>query len=444
MAPNTAPNTGTAPIRWLIIAWIFVISAVAYLDRVNVSIAGRQIANEFHLDNVRLGWMFSAFVFGYALAQTPGGRLADWAGPRRTIAAGAVWWGIFTTAITFLAPHVSGALLLLLGARFLLGIGEAVVYPASNRIVAAWIPSGERGLANGIIFAGVGFGAGVTPPLITWLMLSYGWRSAFWASAALGIAAGAIWYLIARDTPAQHPWLRRAEAAFIAAGLPPNSRADAPPLPWAAILKNSTVWLISFSYFAYGYAAYIFFTWFFIYLSEVRHLNLRQSALYTTLPFVAMAISSPLGGLVSDRLTRRAGKRLGRCGVAVFGMALSALFITSAMQVANARIASLMLAGGAGALYLSQSSFWSVSADIGGISAGAVSGFMNMIGQFGGVVTASVTPWIARDWGWNASFFAAAALCAAGALAWLAVEPSGTRVRVDRRAGEYRSRAGLH
>jgi ACS family glucarate transporter-like MFS transporter len=113
-------------------------------------------------------------------------------------------------------------------------------------------------------------------------------------------------------------------------------------------------------------------------------------------------------------------------------MALAAIFITLAMQVASVQVASLMLAGGAGALYLSQSSFWSVSADIGGRSAGTVSGFMNMIGQFGGVTTASLTPLIARDWGWSASFLVAAALCAAGAAAWLAVEPEGRSRRAAR------------
>ncbi len=409
--------------RWLIIIWIFVISGVAYLDRVNVSIAGRQIANEFHLDNIRLGWVFSAFVFGYAIAQTPAGRLADWWGPRWTITAGVVWWGVFTTAITMFSPAAGASVMLLMTARFLLGIGEAVVYPASNRLVAAWIPSQERGLANGIIFAGVGFGAGVTPPLVTWLMTNFGWRSAFWASASLGIVAGIVWYLIARDTPAQHPWLSEAEARYISSGLPANSKSDAKPLPWSLILSNSALWLMSFSYFAYGYAAYIFFTWFFIYLSDVRHVDLHRSALYTMLPFIAMAMASPLGGVISDSLTTRYGKRIGRCGVAVVGMALSAIFIASAMQVDSAQAASFLLAGGAGALYLSQSSFWSVSADIGGKSAGSVSGFMNMIGQFGGVATASLTPMIARDWGWSASFLTAAILCAAGALAWIAVQP---------------------
>ena len=409
--------------RWLVIIWVFVISAVAYLDRVNVSIAGRQIANEFHLDNVRLGWIFSAFVFGYALAQTPGGRLADRLGPRWTITAGVIWWSVFTISITLLTPNIAGALWALMGARFLLGIGEAVVYPASNRLVAAWIPSAERGLANGLIFAGVGFGAAVAPPLVERLMTTYGWRSAFWVSAGIGIVAGLIWYFVARDTPLEHPWVGEKEAKHIAAGLPVTSREDVQPLRLQQIVSNRSIGLVSFSYFAYGYAAYIFFTWFFIYLTDVRHLNLRQSAYYTTLPFIAMTVASPIGGVISDRVTKVAGKRAGRCGVAVGGMALAALFIASAMQVASAQLASVMLAGGAGALYLSQSSFWSVSADVGGKSAGTVSGFMNMIGQFGGVATASLTPLIARDWSWQASFLAAAGLCACGALAWLAVDP---------------------
>jgi MFS transporter, ACS family, glucarate transporter len=419
--------------RWLIIIWVFIISAVAYLDRVNVSIAGRQIANDFHLDNVHLGWVFGAFVFGYAVAQTPTGRLADWLGPRWTIMLGVIWWGVFTTAITVLSPTAGAGLALLMLARFLLGIGEAVVYPASNRLVASWIPSAERGLANGIIFAGVGFGAGVTPPLVTSLISNYGWRSAFWASALLGIAAGVVWFIVARDTPSQHPWLSSKEAQHIASGLPANVRETAAPLPWSAILTNGAVWLISLSYFAYGYAAYIFFTWFFIYLSEVRGLNLNRSAFYTMLPFLAMAICSPVGGIISDRVTKRMGKRAGRCGVAVVGMGLAAIFLAMGTSVKSADAASFLLAGGAGALYISQSSFWSVSADIGGKSAGSVSGFMNMIGQFGGVTTALLTPWIAepKHWGWSGSFLVAAALCAAGALAWLAVEPDPGSVRKE-------------
>ncbi len=415
----------TSHIRWLLIFWIFLISAIAYLDRVNISIAGPAIAREFHLTNVQLGWVFSAFVLGYAIFQAPGGMLADKIGPRRTLGLGVLWWGVFTALITAVAPNVGGLIATLIAIRFLLGVGEAVVYPASNCIVAAWIPSAERGIANGIIFAGVGFGAGITPPIITSLMTHFGWRSSFWASAVLGLLAGAVWYLIARDRPKQHPWISPSEIAWIEQGTG-GVAMDAQVidrLPWNSILRNANVWAVTFSYFTYGYAAYIFFSWFFIYLSTVRKLNVRESSLYTMLPFLAMAIGSPLGGWISDRLTKRWGKRVGRCLVAGVAIAISAVFIALGTTVDNARLASVVLAGGAGALYLSQSSFWSISADIGKSSAGSVSGFMNMGGQFGGALTASLTPAIANHFGWSASFLVAACLCGAGALAWLPIRP---------------------
>src|SRR3982751_5648020 len=218
----TPPSTCSAPrgrVRWILIFWMFVISAIAYLDRVNIAIAGHAIQQEFGLDNLRLGWVFSAFVAGYALFQAPGGRLADRFGPRRILAIGTVWGAVFT-ALTAMAPSgAANALLLLLSVRFALGLGEAVVYPASNRLVSAWIPSQERGLANGFIFAGVGAGAGISPPLITYILLNYGWRWSFWISALIGLAAGLVWYLLARDKPEDHPWVAKEEIEYIRAGL---------------------------------------------------------------------------------------------------------------------------------------------------------------------------------------------------------------------------------
>ena len=84
-------------IRWLLVGWMFTISAIAYLDRVNISIAGSSIQKEFGLDNIQLGWVFSSFVLGYALFQAPGGRLADRFGPRKILAIATVWWAVFTS-----------------------------------------------------------------------------------------------------------------------------------------------------------------------------------------------------------------------------------------------------------------------------------------------------------------------------------------------------------
>lgn len=411
--------------RWVLIGWMFAISAISYLDRVNISIAGRSIQQDFHLDNIQLGWVFSAFVLGYALFQAPGGRLADRFGPRRVLTLGTVWWGLFTALTALVPAGIPGLLIILLAVRFSLGLGEAVVFPASNRLVASWIPSQERGLANGLIFAGVGAGAGITPPLITYILTHYGWRWSFWISAMIGLVAGAIWFWLARDKPEEHPWVSPEETAQIRAGLPqaaPGADAGG-ALPWGIILGSRDVLAVTLSYFCYGYVAYIFFTWFFIYLNAVRGLNLQSSSYYAMLPFLAMATCSPLGGWISDRLMKRFGKRIGRCGIAAVSIALSAVFLALGTQAQDARLASIVLAGGAGALYLSQSSFWSVTADLAGRSAGSVSGVMNMGGQIGGAVTGVLTPFLAKEFGWTVPFLVAAALSVVGSCAWLVVDP---------------------
>jgi ACS family glucarate transporter-like MFS transporter len=183
---------------------------------------------------------------------------------------------------------------------------------------------------------------------------------------------------------------------------------------------------VTFGYFCFGYIAWIFFTWFFDYLRTVRGLDLKASASFTTLLFLTMAVCSPLGGAISDKLTKLYGKRIGRCGIAAFALLLTAIFLAFGSQVHSARLASIVLAGGAGALYLSQSSFWSVTADIASGSSGSVSGFMNMGNQLGGFLTAMLTPAIASRLGWTVPFYVGAGLAAVGAVAWLFVNPERT------------------
>jgi MFS transporter, ACS family, glucarate transporter len=374
---------------------------------------------------VQLGKVFSAMLVGYALFQTVGGRLADRFGPRRVLAAGVAWWGIFTALTAMVPANIAGALFLFVAVRFLLGAGEAVIYPSANQFVARWIPTSERGIANGWIFAGVGAGAGLTPLLITQIMVRYGWRSSFWVCSLIGFAAGAVWFVSARDTPEEHSGVSAFELMLIRSGVKqvePNGGVTL--VSWGRVLRSKEVWAITLSYFCYGYVAWIFFSWFYRYLAKVRGLDLKASAFYTMLPFLAMLVCCLLGGAINDRLTKRQGPRVGRCGLAACAIAVAGIFIAFGSQVQSARLASVVLAGGAGALYLSQSSFWSVTADIAGASSGSVSGFMNMGNQIGAALTASLTPWIAARFGWTTSFLVAAGLCLVGAVSWLVVDPS--------------------
>jgi ACS family glucarate transporter-like MFS transporter len=425
------------PVRYLLVLWLLVLSAIAFLDRTNISIAGVQISAEFKIDNARLGWIFSAFLIGYASFQIPGGVLARRFGPRRLLAFSVIWWGVFT-ALTALVPSgMRGALLVLVLVRIALGAGEAIMYPAANQFVERWFPMVERGKANGIVFGGVGIGSGLTPPLLTAIILHFGWRASFWLCAVVGLLSGTVWYLAARDTPEEHPWMTSGELEAIVHGrghtpgrsATPHLRSDGrrsdggSGAPWRRICCSKDVIALTVSYFAFGYVAWIYFSWFYIYLAQVRGLNLKATALYSMLPFIAMTLGSLFGGVASDWLTRQVSIRLGRCILPAFALGCTAILLVVGSRAHDPQVASAVLACGAGALYLSQSCFWSVSADFAGEFAGVVSGTMNMGCQIGGAVTASLTPLIAAHFGWEASFLAATILAALGAFTWLAVDP---------------------
>jgi MFS transporter, ACS family, glucarate transporter len=410
--------------RFFLAFGLFVLSAISFLDRTNISIAGLQISAEYGLGNQRLGWIFSAFLIGYAGFQVPAGWLASRFGPRLVITMGVIWWGVATALTTLIPPGISQAVLLLICIRFLLGAGEAVIYPAANQFVARWVPVQERGFINGLIFAGVGAGSGLTPPLLAWFILHHGWRSAFWFSAVVGVIAGGVWWWFARDTPEEDPKVSASELKIIRDGIADEATSGpAPGISWKAILSRRDLPALIISYFGFGYTAWIFFSWFFLYMSQVRGFNLKASALYSMLPFLSMTVGCLGGGMLSDRLTRIYGLRVGRCGLASVAFLFTAIFLVLGSRVQSPQLAGVILAGGAGALYVSQSSFWSVSADIAGRNSGVFSSMVNMGAQVGGAVTASLTPWVAQRFGWTTSFAIAAALAVVGALLWMTVHP---------------------
>jgi len=416
-------------VRFYLSFLLFVLSGVAFLDRTNISIAGLQLSSEYGLGNQHLGWIFSAFLVGYAGFQIPAGWLAARFGPRRVLALGVLWWGLVTELTALLPKGMPHAVAILVAIRFALGAGESVVYPAANQFVARWIPQQERGFINGLIFAGVGAGSGLTPPLLTWLISSYGWRAAFWFSAVIGVIAGIVWWYAARDTPEEHPLVSSYELQRIQSSLKavpafqPSSAEAQKGISWRAIFHRRDLAALMGGYFSFGYIAWIFFSWFFLYMAQVRGFDLKASARYSMLPFLSMTIFCLAGGALSDRLTRAYGLRVGRCGLASLALLFTAAFLILGAHVHNPALAGIILAGGAGMLYLSQSSFFSVSVDIAGPSSGVFSSIVNMGGQIGGAVTASLTPWIAQHFGWTSSFGTAAAFAVTGAICWIVVHP---------------------
>src|SRR5579871_2800944 len=225
-------------VRYMLIMLIFVVSAVVYIDRSNMSIAGLYLAKDYHIGKIQLGWLQSAFLLGYAFFQIPAGWVVGKLGPHKTLTFGLIWWSVLTAMTALVPPAMAGALWILIAVRFILGLGESVAYPSSNQFIAAWFPTQERGKANGWVFGGVGMGSGLAPPLVAFIIYNYGWHAVFYVSAIIGLAMAVIWYKMARDTPAEHPGVSAAEKAHIKAGLPVKMEGHMPAVPWLRIFTS--------------------------------------------------------------------------------------------------------------------------------------------------------------------------------------------------------------
>ena len=177
------------------------------------------------------------------------------------------------------------------------------------------------------------------------------------------------------------------------------------------------------SYFALGYTSWVFLSWFFLYMAQARGLNLKTSAEFTMMPFTCMTVFCLSGGLTSDFLTRNFGLRIGRCFLASVSMLLTAIFLVAGSRVSDAFTAAVVLSLGAGSLYFGAEVFWSVSTDLAGKNSGVFSSMMNMSGQIGGALTASLTPWLAQHYDWKMPFTVSACLVLLGSLAWFLVHP---------------------
>jgi MFS transporter, ACS family, glucarate transporter len=429
---ESLPHLATK-VRWRILILILLVSMVTYLDRVNISIAAKRIMSTYQLSNGEMGRIFSAFILAYALFQVPGGWLADRFGPRIVLTAAVAWWSAFT-ALTAVAAHLFPLSLFpvvwsLVIVRFCLGMGEAAAWPNFNRTIANWMAPKDRAFSSSVPLAGGGLGATLTPPLIAWLMVKYGWKQSFYISAVIGLVVAAIWLWYARDRAEEHPHVNREELLVIhetegqsAADSSPSPRRKA-GTPWRAILTEPNVWLLAAVNLACGYVIYIYLTWFYTYLLEARGLSLMRGSLYTTGPFLAITTLTPVGGILCDRAARRFGKNLGRRLIGMGGMLVAGMALYLGARIANINLAIVGLSLGAGAIYFSLSSQWVVTIDISREHAGTVSGIMNWAGNTGGIISPLLMPVLVRAWGWTPALESAAGVILLGSLLWLFLEP---------------------
>ncbi len=200
----------------------------------------------------------------------------------------------------------------------------------------------------GIAIGGIGIGSALTPPLTAWIMVNYGWQAAFYTFAVLGLVVAGAWFFYATDRPDVRPHVNAEEAALIEGGVRTGGSATPATTPWMEFARTPTVWWLVLSYSCLGYVAYIYMSWFYLYLVNVRGVGVLRGAAFAMAPFLAMALFCPLGGWATDRLAAQFGVNRGRAYIGGVGMLLSSGSIVLGAVTEAQFVAIMWLSLGAG------------------------------------------------------------------------------------------------
>ncbi|HEY6975591.1 MAG TPA: MFS transporter, partial [Chitinophagaceae bacterium] len=408
-------NTTRMP--WRIVSILSATATAGYMCRVNVSTAGPLLMKEFSLSEVEMGRVFSAFILGYALFQVPAGALADKWGTRKVLMLAAWLWVIVTVlqatvGLGFFQASIISALTAFMIYRFMLGIAASPTYPASGKGVASWVEPPLQGRANGVVLASIGLGAALTPPLVSNVMVNWGWRIALVISAVPALIVALLWRRI--HVPKTSPTKAiQKDFAF-------DTSSD------SAKLRSKNFILLSISYTLEGYIAYIFVTWFYIYLVRERHFELLSGAWMSSLAWILTIISIPLGGIIADRLGSKSSiRKWSHRVVPMIGLSSSAALISIGAHTQSAIVAAISLSFATALILCVEAPFWTTMMKIVGKNSGTGGGIMNMGTNAAGAISPVLTPLIASYVGWESALHIAAIIAVVAAVLWLGIKVDG-------------------
>jgi ACS family glucarate transporter-like MFS transporter len=395
-------------VRWFVVATLFGLSFASYMERMNLSVAAELMMPALSLTKSDLGIIFNSFLLGYAVFQVPAGWLGDRFGSRIVLGLSALAWGVLTVLSGMLPGVISrtaaATVALLVALRFLLGVAEASTFPVGARAVHQWMDPERRGLGSSLMLTGSSVASAFTAPFVSWSMLRFGWRASFYLTSVVAFAIALLWL------------------SFTQAAPPSGQPAPvAPSRRQAGRWLNTNVVLLSLSYVSEGYLLFMFVSWLYIYLVEVRGFSLANGGLVAALPWLAAIAATPLGGFLSDRIAVRFGRIASARILIMTGYTSSGVLLLAAALVHARPLAVLALCISLGSLYLAESSFWTTAISISGSDAGVVSGFMNTIGILGGIISTSIVPPLVKHYGyrgWIAAFSSGTAMGLFSAALW--------------------------
>jgi MFS family permease len=402
-------------IRYGVLAFAAALSMITYLDRVCISSGQSNIIHDLGLKSeADLKWVFALFTLAYSLFEVPSGWLGDVIGPRKVLIRIVLWWSFFTALTGVIGMSVGGVVLgglvTLAVVRFLFGMGEAGAYPNITRAMHNWFPLQERGLAQGTVWMSARLMGGLTP--LVWAVLVTGlhwpgsetgtalggwlhWRATFWLFGGLGVGWCLFFALWFRDRPEQKTPVNAAELALIRSSAA-ESEAGHARVPWRKLISSGNLWALCMMYFCQAYGWYFYITYLPRFLEKqygVAPTSL-SGAIYKGGPLWMGAIGCFVGGIVTDRLVRKIGRRWGRKSIGACGHAACMVCFLLCPYMPTAFTFFLAISFSGFFADLTMGASWATCQDIGRRYAAIVAGFMNMVGNFGGFVAVVVSGFV--------------------------------------------------
>jgi len=440
--PRAVPLRPTRTRHWIIV-FAIVLAVIQYIDRVCISQAMPDIARDLQLSDTQKGGIFAAFGLAYALFEIPTGWLGDKIGAKKVLIRVVLWWSFFTVATGWVWNYVS-----LWITRFLFGAGEAGCFPNLTKAFSTWLPSVERTRAQAMMWMGARWGGAFTPMLVVAVMSFVNWRQAFLIFGLLGLVWVVVFHVWFRDNPRDHKGFNAAELELLKDNA--ENVSGHGDVPWGKLVTRPTMWLLWAQYFCLSYGWYFYVTWLPTYLKDVRGMEIKSNAVMTWLagllegsmsadtsvkvltaalagiPLLFGGFGSLTAGAISNALIRRGVDVVKiRRPFAFVGFTGAAALLMTSFYIKNPLLAMLAMGMASFCNDLTMPGSWSTCMDVGGKYAGTVSGSMNMMGNFGGMLGPFVVGLVLdntnRDW--QLTFLISSIIYFMGAICWLWIDP---------------------
>lgn len=362
---------------WTLVAIMLFGAVVNYLDRVNLSIAGTTVASEFNIPPIQMGLLFSAMLLPYAIANLPAGWLVDKYGDKKLFAAATIVWSIATLAAGLAQTYSS-----IYAARVLLGIAEAPFFICGAKITQKWFEDKNRGLATSVINMGPPIANTIAPPLLTFILISFGWRPMFIGLGLIGFVVTLLWLVFYKEKNSN---------SEIIDTKPSKEKVK---ISWALLLKHPSTWAMMVGNFGLIYVFWVYLTWLPTYLNTARGFGLMKTGWLTAIPFLAGIIGVPLGGYLSDYLIDKKGFKpiKARKTVLVLAVVAASIVVGPVAYVESDSLCVLLLTCGFLFSSMPNGVVWTLATDVAPAKlVGSLGAIQNFAGYLGGTLAPIVT-----------------------------------------------------